>query len=187
MSENPVPNVEAKSSTFTQPATNHGASEKERNMEIVQMQGAIHVPIDKIKPDPGKPRKTFDPDALESLAESIKELGDIIDPISVEYVGDGDFYRIISGERRYRAAIIAGIQWLRCIVRKFDHKSRFLVQMIANLQREDLTPLDEAAGIRSLMERYDYSQIQVTRLLNKSKSDVSRILGLGDCRKRHRK
>ncbi len=135
MSENPIPGVEAKSNTFTQSATNHETVEKEGKTEIVQMEDAMHIPIDKIKPDPDQPRKTFDPDALESLAESIKELGGIIDPISVEYVGDGDFYRIVSGERRYRAAIIAGIQWLRCIVRKFDHKGRFLVQMIANLQR----------------------------------------------------
>ena len=142
------------------------------------LRGARLVDIERIKPDPNQPRKTFTKEKLESLAESISELGEIIDPLTVEYVEKDDFFRIISGERRYRAARIAGLKRLPCIIKEVDEKRRLLFQLIANLQREDITPLEESFGIRSLMERLGYSKVSVAKLMNKSESYVSQILGL---------
>ena len=136
------------------------------------------IDISKIQPDPDQPRKTFDRESLQSLAESISELDGIIDPITVEYVEKNDCYRILSGERRYRAAKMAGLIELPCIVKEVDDHNRFLMQFIANLQREDIQPLEEAAGIRQLVETYGYNQLKIARLLNKSKSYISQVLGL---------
>jgi len=136
------------------------------------------IDIRRIHPDPNQPRKTFNQESIESLAESIKELGGIIDPLTVEYVEDDDIFRIISGERRYRAAGMVGLEMLPCIIKDIDDEKRFLLQFIANLQREDITPLEEAAGIRHLVEKYGYTQQKIANLFNKSKSYISQILGL---------
>ncbi len=136
------------------------------------------VDIKRIQPDPDQPRKTFIQETLESLAESIQELEGVIDPLAVEYVQEDDFFRIISGERRYRAAKLAGLEKLPCIIQEVDDRKRFLLQFISNIQREDITPLEEAAGIRHLVDHYGYTQIKIAKLFNKSKSYVSQILGL---------
>lgn len=136
------------------------------------------IEINRIKPDPNQPRKTFIPETLESLAESIKELDGIIDPLTVEYDDQKDFFRIISGERRYRASKMIGLEKLPCIIKEVGDQKRFLMQFVANLQREDIPPLEEAAGIKYLVENYGYSQVKVAKLLNRSKSYVSQILGL---------
>ena len=142
------------------------------------LRSARIININKINPDPNQPRKTFNQESLESLAESISELDGIIDPITVEYVEKENCYRIISGERRYRAAKMVGLKELPCIVKEVDDHNRFLMQFIANLQREDIQPLEEAAGIRQLLESYGYNQLKVAKLLNKSKSYISQVLGL---------
>jgi ParB family chromosome partitioning protein len=115
---------------------------------------------------------------LESLAASIEEVGGIIDPLTVEYAENDDCFRIISGERRYRAAKIIGLDRLPCIVKEVNDKTRFIMQFIANLQREDIPPLEEAAGIKQLMENFSYTQKNIGKLINKSKSYISQILGL---------
>ena len=142
------------------------------------LRGAKLINIEIIKPDPNQPRKVFAKEKLESLAESIRELGEIIDPLTVEYVEKEDFFRIISGERRYRAARIVGLERLPCTIKEVDEKRRLLFQLIANLQRENISPLEESVGIRSLIERFGYSQVSVAKLMNKSGSYVSQILGL---------
>jgi len=136
------------------------------------------IDIDRIQPDPNQPRKTFVKETLESLAASIEAVGGIIDPISVEYSEIDDCFRIISGERRYRAAKIIGLDRLPCIIKEVDDKTRFVMQFIANLQREDIPPLEEAAGIKHLMEHYSYTQKEIGKLINKSKSYISQILGM---------
>jgi len=136
------------------------------------------VEIDRIQPDPNQPRKTFVNETLESLAASIEAVGGIIDPLAVEYSENDDCFRIISGERRYRAAKIIGLDRLPCIIKEVDDKTRFVMQFIANLQREDIPPLEEAAGIKHLMEHYSYTQKEIGKLINKSKSYISQILGL---------
>ena len=115
---------------------------------------------------------------MESLVESIKEAGGIIDPLTVSYEQGENVFRIISGERRYRAATMAGLEKLPCIIKAVDKKKTLLLQLITNLQREDMTPLEESAGIRSLIEKFDYSQADVGRVSNKSPSYISQILGL---------
>jgi ParB family chromosome partitioning protein len=142
------------------------------------MGGARLIDIGRIKPDPNQPRKEFKQETLESLAESIKELGGIIDPLTVEYNEQEDLFRIISGERRFRAATMVGMQILPCIIKDVDDKKRLLIQFIANLQREDITPLEEAAGIKALKERFGYNQARIAKLLNKSESYISQLLGL---------
>ena len=178
MSKNYEQNAEERS-VFLSPVIVDGDGDKmgERG-NTSPLRGAKLINIERIKPDPNQPRKTFTKEKLESLAGSIRELGEIIDPITVEYVEKEDFFRIISGERRYRAARIVGLERLPCIIKEVDEKRRLLFQLIANLQRENITPLEESVGIRSLIERFSFSQINVAKLMNKSESYISQILGL---------
>jgi len=178
MSKNYKQNAEERS-VFLSPVIVDGDGDKmgERG-NTSPLRGAKLINIERIKPDPNQPRKTFTKEKLESLAGSIRELGEIIDPLTVEYVEKEDFFRIISGERRYRAARIVGLEKLPCIIKEVDEKRRLLFQLIANLQRENITPLEESVGIRSLIERFSFSQINVAKLMNKSESYISQILGL---------
>ncbi len=112
------------------------------------------------------------------MAHSIHQLGGIIDPITVQYSESEDHFIIISGERRYRAAKIAGLDTLPCIIKQPDDKTRFLMQFIANIQREDILPLEEAAAIRRLVQTHGFTQREIAKLINKSTSYVSQILGL---------
>lgn len=168
-----------KAAAFLTPVS-HDAPERSRDEKArtLPFRAARIIDISKIQPDPGQPRKTFVQESLESLAESISELDGIIDPLTVEYLEKDDCYRIISGERRYRSAKMAGMMELPCIVKEVDDHSRFLMQFIANLQREDIQPLEESKGIRQLMENHGYNQLKVAKLLNKSKSYISQMIGL---------
>jgi ParB family chromosome partitioning protein len=160
--------------------TSSGTDERPIDIKArtLPLRSARIIDINKIRADPNQPRKTINQESLESLAESISELDGIIDPITVEYIEKDDCYRIISGERRYRAAKIVGLVELPCVVKEVDDHNRFLMQFIANLQREDIQPLEEAAGIRQLVQSYGYNQLKVAKLLNKSKSYISQVLGL---------
>jgi ParB family chromosome partitioning protein len=155
-----------------------GVERKGDRADTSPFRAARMIDIKRVQSDPNQPRKTFNQEAIESLAESIKELGGIIDPLTVEYVEDDDFFRIISGERRYRAAGMVGLRMLPCIIKEVDDEKRFLLQFIANLQREDIAPLEEAAGIRHIIEQYGYPQQKIACLFNRSKSYISQILGL---------
>ena len=167
------------SSIFLSPIQIQGKKDSEVGRDnTTPLRGARLIDIQRIKPDLNQPRKTFDKMKLESLAESIKEIGGIIDPLTVVYEEKENVFRIISGERRYRAAIMAGLERLPCIIKEVDPKKTLLFQLITNLQRENITPLEESAGIRSLIERFGYSQTDVAKLLNRSQSYISQILGL---------
>ena len=171
-------NVEERS-VFLTPAKTDGQRGKRRERDSTSpMRGGRFIDLDRIKSDPGQPRKSFRPETLASLAESIRELGEIIDPLTVEYDEKEDFFRVISGERRYRAAKMVGLKKLPCIIKEVDEKKRALLQLVANLQREDMTPLEESAAIKSSIERFEYSQAAVAKLLNRSESYISQILGL---------
>ena len=110
---------------------------------------AKEIRLDRLRPDPNQPRRTFDQDRLEDLAASIREQG-ILQPIVVEYVDDGDYFRIVHGERRYRAALLAGLQTIPAIVRKSDDTTRLVRQLIENIQREDLNDVDRALALKQL-------------------------------------
>jgi len=178
MSKSFLQNAENKSIFLVSPETNEKKPRRGERADTSPLRAARLIDIDRIKPDPDQPRKTFVQESLESLAESIKELDGIIDLITVEYDEQGDFFRIISGERRYRAAKVIGLMKLPCIIKEINDNKRFLFQLIANLQREDISPLEESAGIKHLVENHGYSQVKIAKLLNKSKSYVSQILGL---------
>jgi len=178
MSKSFLQNAENKSIFLVSTETTNEEPRKGERTDTSPLRAARLIDIDRIKPDPNQPRKTFVKETLESLAESIKELDGIIDPITVEYDDQGDFFRIISGERRYRAAKMVGLTKLPCIIKEIDDQKRFLFQLIANLQREDISPLEESAGIKHLVENHGYSQVKIAKLLNKSKSYVSQISGL---------
>jgi len=178
MSKNFAQNAEDRSVYLFPTGADAEKTKKGERADTSPFRAARLIDIDRIKPDPNQPRKTFVQKTLESLAESIKELDGIIDPLTVEYDDQDDIFRIISGERRYRAAKMVGLEKLPCIVKEIDDQKRFLIQLIANLQREDIPPLEEAAGIQYLVENYGYSQTKIAKLLNKSRSYVSQILGL---------
>ena len=166
-------------SAFLSPVEAQGEKGKKGERENTSpLRGARLIDIQRINPDPNQPRKTFEKRTLESLAESIREIGGIIDPLTVAYDEKENVFRIISGERRYRAATMAGLERLPCIIKEVDPKKTLLLQLITNLQREDIIPLEESAGIRSLIERFSYSQADVAKLLNKSPTYISQILGL---------
>jgi ParB family transcriptional regulator, chromosome partitioning protein len=166
-------------SAFLSPVEAQGEKEKQAERDDTSpLRGARLINIERIVPDPNQPRKTFDQGTLESLAESIKEVGGIIDPLTVTYDEKENIFRIVSGERRYRAAKLAGLGKLPCIIKEGDQEKTLLLQLISNLQREDMKPLEESAAIRSLKERFGYSQAFIATMSNKSTSYISQILGL---------
>ena len=119
----------------------------------------LEVKITEVMPNKNQPRKTFDEEKLEALAESVKEHG-IIQPIIVKK--SGDFYTIIAGERRWRAAKIAGLKKVPVIIRDYEEVQVREIALIENLQREDLNPIEEAMGYRSLMDEYNFTQEQIS-------------------------
>ena len=126
--------------------------------------------ITEVEPNREQPRKTFKQEALEELAESIKTYG-IIQPIVVTKK-DG-YYSIVAGERRWRAAKLAGLVEIPAIVREDDEQINKEIALIENIQREDLNPFEKALGIRHLMEKYGMTQEQVAKKLGKSRSSIS--------------
>ena len=133
------------------------------------------IAIDDIDPNSEQPRREFDKAALEQLADSIREAG-VLSPILV--VEDGMRYRIVAGERRYRASRIAGLATVPCIVRSMTTEQQMEAALIENLQREDLNPIEEAAAIRSLMQECGYTQEQAAKRLGKSRPAIANALRL---------
>ena len=133
----------------------------------------VFLPARAIRPNPAQPRKLFSEDALQELAESIRQHG-ILQPLSVRRVGTG--YELIAGERRLRAGILAGLTEIPCIVMNMTEKESTLTAMIENLQRQDLDFIEEAMGIANLMERCAMSQEQAAKLLGKSQSAIANKL-----------
>ena len=133
------------------------------------------ISIDEIDPNASQPRRDFDKEALEQLADSIREAG-VLSPILV--VENGMRYRIVAGERRYRAARLAGLETVPCIVRSMTNEQQMEAALIENLQRQDLNPIEEAAAIRSLMQECGYTQEQAARKLGKSRPAIATALRL---------
>lgn len=136
------------------------------------------IDINKIYTNPNQPRKTFDKESLNELAESIKLHG-LIQPIVVNQMPDG--YMIIAGERRYRASKICGLKEIDAIIKNYTNKQIAEISIIENLQREDLNPVEVAKGIKKLMDEYGLTQEKVAERLGKSRSAIAnslRILSL---------
>lgn len=141
--------------------------------------GSLSLPISQVETCSSQPRKLFDEAALAELADSIREHG-IIQPLTVRKLSSG-YYQIIAGERRWRAARLAGLQEVPAIVIEADDRKAAELAMIENLQREDLNPMEEAAGFQSLMENYHMTQEEAAQRVGKSRSAVAnalRLLGL---------
>ena len=134
------------------------------------------LPLREIEPDPGQPRKTFDDETLAELSASIAEHG-LLQPIAVRPKPSGG-YLIVAGERRWRASRMAGLTEVPAIVKDVTDERAMELALVENLQREDLDPVEEAAGIRELMTRCDLTQEQAARKLGKSRSALANSLRL---------
>ena len=139
-------------------------------------QGVTTVPIAEVESNSAQPRKYFDEAALAELAASIREHG-ILQPLTVRKLSSG-YYQIIAGERRWRAARLAGLQEVPVIVIEADDRKAAELAMIENLQREDLNPMEEAAGFRSLIDNYHMTQEEAAARVGKSRSAVTNALRL---------
>lgn len=145
-------------------------NDTEDNNEVVSLK------ISQIEPNRAQPRKSFDDDALQELAQSISEHG-VLQPILVRPQIYGG-YQIVAGERRYRASRIAGLTEIPAIVRELSDSETMQIALIENLQRRDLSVLEEAQGYQTLMKEYDFSQEDVARTVGKSRSAVANTLRL---------
>ena len=138
-------------------------------------QKVTQLPLADIDTNPAQPRRQFDEEALKALAESIKSNGVLMPLLVVE---TGARYRIVAGERRFRAARLAGLETVPCIVRDMDKQQEMEAALIENLQREDLNAIEEAAAIRALMEQCGYTQEMAAKRLGKSRPAVANSLRL---------
>ena len=140
---------------------------------------ASTLPLSQIESCRSQPRKSFDQEKLEELAESIRQHG-VIQPLTVRKLSSG-YYQIIAGERRWRAARLAGLSEVPAVIIEADDRTAMELAMIENLQREDLNPMEEAEGYRTLVESYGMTQEQAASSVGKSRSAVAnamRLLGL---------
>ena len=138
--------------------------------QIKENDSLKNLKITEVEPNREQPRKNFNQEALEELAESIKTYG-VIQPIVVSKQ-DG-YYGIVAGERRWRAAKLAGLEEIPAIIRNDDEQTNKEIALIENIQREDLNPFEKALGIRRLMDKYGLTQEQVSKKLGKSRSSIS--------------
>ncbi len=132
--------------------------------------------LSQIEPDKSQPRKHFEEEALNQLAESIKAHG-LIQPILVAPIGE-DRYRIIAGERRWRACRLAGLEEIPALIREYSPREISEISLVENLQREDLNPVEEALGYRNLMELYGMTQEQIAETVSKSRPAIANALRL---------
>lgn len=149
----------------------------EADAETAAMKSDSVLPISKVKPNKGQPRKTFDEIELSELADSIKQNG-ILQPILVRKHGTS--YEIVAGERRYQAAKLAGLDEVPVVIREISDEDVFKLALIENLQRSNLTPLEEARGYRQLLDEKDLTQEELSKILSKSRSAITNTLRLMD-------
>lgn len=161
------------------PAVSDKTEEKVKKEEL-NKSGEIMVKINEVEPNREQPRKDFDEDALMELADSIKQFG-ILQPLLVQK--KKDYYEIIAGERRWRAAKIAGIKEVPIIVKNYTDQEIVEISLIENIQRENLNPIEEAMAYKRLLEEFDMKQDEVAERVSKSRTAVTnsmRLLKLSD-------
>ena len=141
-----------------------------------EVKSSLFLPISQVESCASQPRKQFDPDALADLADSIRQHG-IIQPLTVRKL-QSVYYQIIAGERRWRAARMAGLSQVPVVVIEADDRKAMELAMIENLQREDLNPMEEAEGYHTLMEQYGLTQEETSQRVGKSRSAVANALRL---------
>jgi len=155
--------------------TNSGQLIKQAYPEVPG-NGALIIPIDKIRRNPYQPRETFDPEKLEELADSIRVHG-IIEPLVASKDGDGS-YELISGERRLRAAKRAGLTEVPVVLKELGRRDKLEVAIIENVQREDLNPIERAKSYQRLIDEFRYGQEDVAKRVGKSRESVANSLRL---------
>jgi len=137
--------------------------------------GFVELPVDKIIPNSNQPRKYFDDESLEELAISIKNFG-VIQPITV--VKKGNNYEIVSGERRYRASIKAGLEKIPVIIKVLSQKEQLGISLVENIQRVDLNPIEEALAYKSLIDEYNLTHEDIANELGKSRTAITNTIRL---------
>lgn len=151
-------------------------SETLKNEE--NLNGIKYIPVGNIIPNENQPRKNFKEEQLKELALSIEKNG-VLQPILVRVVkNQSNMYEIIAGERRWRAANLAGIYEIPVIIKNFSDRETFEIGLIENLQRENLSPIEEANGYKKLMTSFDYTQEDVSKIMNKSRSYIANVVRL---------
>lgn len=154
------------------------ASRNSENKEVKQAETVVKIA--KVEPNRDQPRKNFDEDALQELADSIKQFG-LLQPILVQ--DKKDYYEIIAGERRWRAAKLAGLKEIPVIIRNYTKQEIVEISLIENIQREDLNPIEEAQAYKRLLEEFHLKQDEVADRVSKSRTAVTnsmRLLKLSD-------
>jgi ParB family chromosome partitioning protein len=161
------------------PGVLHGGAEKYKGASRIK--DALAIKVEQIIPDPDQPRKEFDPDSLAELAASLKARGQL-QPVRVRYSQEAGRWVIIAGERRYRAAIMAGLPTLVCIESTREQTSDDILedQLVENCIREDLKPIEQAHAFRALMDRRGWSYRQLGATLNLSSAHITRVMALLD-------
>lgn len=158
-----------KNETLSVHSANDGMQKKEEGDRVTL------ISIDDIKPNSAQPRKHFDAEKISELADSIREHG-IIQPLIIRKAGN--FYEIVAGERRWRAAREAGIKEIPAIVRALSDEENMLIAIIENLQREDLNPIEEAEGLSAMIQTYGLTQSEVSKSVSKSRPYITNALRL---------
>ncbi len=143
----------------------------------VTRRAELHLPVDKLEPNPQQPRLDFKQDELDSLADSIRKKG-VIQPLIVRRKPGRDVYEIVAGERRWRAAQLAQLHEVPVVVRELSDTEVLEVAIIENIQRADLNAIEEALGFRQLMTRFGHTQEKLAEALSKSRSHVANLLRL---------
>ncbi len=148
---------------------------KNKNKSYIETGRVCYLPVEQIRPNPTQPRRVFDQEALRELSESIRQYG-VIQPLSVRRRADG--YELVAGERRLRAAKLAGLTEVPCLLLAVDEEQSGLIALVENLQRRDLDFIEEAEGLARLMRLYGLSQEQAAARVGKSQSAVANKLRL---------
>ena len=161
----------------TAPETNKKAEKKEKEgvAEAAAEDRVNYIKIHEIMPNVNQPRKTFNEDKIEELADSIREHG-IIQPIVVRKKKKG--YEIVAGERRWRAAMKAGLAEVPCLLKELTDEQNMLIAIIENMQREDLNPIEEAEGLHQMVSTFGLTQEQVSKSVGKSRPYITNALRL---------
>ena len=164
---------EAKEDSQTRPTEKRG---EEQESEAFEFGTLKLLNIEQVEADPNQPRRDFDSEALQALADSIHSQG-LLQPIVVNRIGV-DQYRIVAGERRWRAAKLTGLKEVPCLIRELEDEDVLQISLIENIQREDLNVIEEAEAYRRLTEDFYYTHQEISRLIGKSRSHITNTLRL---------
>jgi ParB family transcriptional regulator, chromosome partitioning protein len=176
LSENPTASAEVAFSTGAASSVSVNNNSKVPSCVEVDENGGLWVNPEYLKPNPHQPRQEFNQAALEELSASVKESG-VLEPIVVEYIADKEFY-IIAGERRTRAAKMAGLEKVPVVLRKYNEQQKLEMALIENIQRANLNPIEEASAYYNLVQMSDLTQEEVAKRVGKNRSTVANAIRL---------